>query len=270
MIKCQSCGVDNPEDSKFCTGCGANLAPPASAGEAACTGCGAAIPADSKFCVSCGQPVGPPGPATPAHCTNCGAKLDPDSRFCAACGTPLAAPPLPTGTRLSSGAAGDVEAELAAYRSVLEGRLAQHGFENLGQLAGLDADRIFKRRRFDLAKGGKVTTLCAIKWIPGTLTADAVRMYSQTIFNFGSSQKGLLARSSFQPLVVYPVLISPACPPEVQAFLNSHWPKHLQAYEFPVVAALDSKELFCHRSTPVWGMAFHAGIKREAESLFQP
>jgi RNA polymerase subunit RPABC4/transcription elongation factor Spt4 len=262
--------VDNPEDSKFCTSCGANLAAPAPTGEAACARCGAAIPADSKFCVICGQPVGAPGPATPAHCTNCGAKLDPDSKFCAACGASLSLfPPPPVGTP-SPVSAGDLESELAAYWALLENRLAQHGFENLGQLAGLDADRVFKRQRFDLAKAGKVTTLCAIKWVPGTLTAEAVRMYSQTVFNFGSSQKGLLARSSFQPLVVYPILVSPTCPPEVQAFLNSHWPKRLQAYEFPVVAALGSKELFCHRSTPVWGMAFHSGIKREAESLFQP
>lgn len=82
-----------------------------------------------------------------------------------------------------------------------------------------------------------MTTHCAVKWVPGTLTADAVRLYSKTVFNFGSSQKAFLARSSFQPLVVYPVTVSPACPPDVQAFLNSHWPKRLRAYEFPAVAA---------------------------------
>lgn len=270
MIKCQSCGLDNPEDSKFCTGCGANLTPPAPAGEATCAGCGAAIPTDSKFCVSCGQPVGPSGSPTPAHCTNCGGKLDPDSKFCATCGASVGAPPLPGEAAFSSAPTGDLESELAAYWAALDNRLAQHGFERLGQVAGLDADRVFKRQRFDLAKAGKVTTLCAVKWVPGTLTSDAVRLYSQTVFNFGSSQKEFLARSSFQPLVVYPVLVSPVCPPDVQAFLNSHWPKRLQAYEFPAVAALSSKELFCHRSTPVWGLAFHAGIKREAESLFQP
>jgi len=70
--------------------------------------------------------------------------------------------------------------------------------------------------------------------------------------------------------VVYPVILSPACPPEAQAFLSSHWPKRFQAYEFPVVLALATKELFCHRSTPVWGLAFHAGFVREAETLFRP
>jgi hypothetical protein len=165
---------------------------------------------------------------------------------------------------------GDMEAALTAYRALLDGRLASSGFEIIGQATGLDADRVFRRQRFDLAKGGKVTTLCAVKWSPGTLTPESVRGYSETLFNFGNSQKKLLARSAFQPLVVYPVLVTPACPPEAQAFLNSYWPKHYQAYEFPVVVALGSKELFCHRSTPLWGMAYHAGFVKEAASLFMP
>jgi Double zinc ribbon/zinc-ribbon domain len=268
MIKCQSCGADNTGDSRFCTGCGTSLTPPAPAGEMQCAACGAAVAADSKFCVACGQPVGAPAATTPAHCTNCGAKLEPGSRFCTECGTSLAASATQEGGAPAPGA-GDVEAALAAYWAGLEGRLAQNGFEAVGRAAGLDADRLFKRQRFDLAKAGKVTTLCAAKWAP-SVSAESVRLYSQTVFNFASAQKGLLARSSFQPLVVYPVLVMAACPPEIQAFLNSHWPKRLMAYEFPVVVALSSKELFCHRSTPVWGMAFHAGFVREAGLLFQP
>jgi hypothetical protein len=267
MTKCRSCGTDNPEDSKFCTGCGAGLTPPPAPGGGTCAGCGAGLASDSSFCVECGRPVAAAGNAAPAHCTGCGAKLDPGSAFCTGCGAPVGQA---AGGTTAGAPAGDMEAALAAYWSGLEGRLAQAGFEKLGLAAGLDADRIWKRQRFDLAKAGKVTTLCAVKWVPGPLTVGAVQVYSQTVFNFGSTQKALLARSSFQPLVVYPVLVAPAFPPEVQAFLDSHWPKRLQAYEYPVVAALGTREIACHRSTPVWGLAFHAGIKREAETLFQP
>jgi len=265
MIKCQSCGMDNPEDSKFCTGCGAATAPPAPAGGLTCAGCGAAVPEDSKFCVACGQPVGAPRSAPAAHCTNCGAKLEPGSEFCAGCGVQVAPQP-PTG----GAGTGDSDTALAAYWSLLDNRLGPAGFVAVGQAAGLDADRVFKRQRFDLAKAGKVTTLCAVKWVPGAPTAESVGVFSQTVFTFAGSQKALLARSGFQPLVVYPVIVSPACPPEAQAFLSSHWPKRFQAYEFPVVVALATKEIFCHRSTPVWGMAFHAGFVREAETLFRP
>ncbi len=268
MTKCQSCGADNSEDSKFCTGCGADLTPTAATGEKRCAACGTAVEADSKFCVACGQPIGAPAVTTPAHCTNCGAKLEPGSSFCTECGASLAASAPRAGGGPAPGAGG-MEAALAAYWTGLEARLAQNGFEAVGQIAGLDADRVFKRQRFDLAKAGKVTTLCTAKWAP-SVAAETVRLYSQTVFNFASAQKGLLARSSFQPLVVYPVLVTEACHPEVKAFLNSHWPKRLMAYEFPVVVALESKELFCHRSTPVWGMAFHGGFVREAGLLFQP
>jgi hypothetical protein len=164
----------------------------------------------------------------------------------------------------------DMESALAVYRALIDGRLASSGFEAVGQTVGLEADMLLKRQRFDLAKGGKVTTLCAVKWFPGALTAESVRGLSQTVFNFGNSQKKLLARSAFQPLVVYTVLVTTACPPETQAFLNSYWPKHYQAYEFPVAVSLGTKELFCHRSTPLWGMAVHGGLVKEAASLFMP
>lgn len=267
MSKCQSCGADNPEDSRFCTGCGASLTPPAATGETRCPACGAAVSAGSRFCVACGQPVEGPAAPTPAHCTSCGARLEPGSRFCTECGASLAV--LAAGGVPALPAAGEMDVALAAYWAGFEARLAQSGFEAVGPSAGLDADRVFKRQRFDLAKAGKVTTFCAAKWAP-SVAAETVRLYSQTVFNFASAQKGLLARTSFQPLVVYPVLVTSACPPDVQAFLNSHWPKRLMAYEFPVVVALGSRELFCHRSTPVWGMAFHAGFVREAGLLFQP
>jgi DNA-directed RNA polymerase subunit RPC12/RpoP len=266
MIKCPSCGVNNPEESKFCTGCGADLTPPAATGEARCSGCGAEIPADSKFCVVCGRPVAAETPPAPAFCTSCGAKLDPGSRFCTACGASLAVGPgAETGAVSGSG-----EASLNSYWAGLDARMAQVGFEAFTQAPSLKAERVFLRQRFDLAKAGKVTTFCAVKWFPGPLTAADVRSYSQSVFDFAHSQKGLLSRSAFQPLVVYPVLVSPTCPAEAQGFLSTHWPKRFQAYEFPVVAALESKELVCHRATPVWGMAFHAGFVREAGSLFQP
>ncbi len=240
---------------------------------AKCPACSAENPDDSAFCTECGKPVSAAmaaaGAPTPAHCTNCGAKLEAGSAFCTDCGSPVTAAGTPGGP-VSVAPPGDVNAALAAYWSLIEGRLAQGGYERFGPVAGLDADRAFKRQRFDLVLGGKVTTLCTLKWVPDNPTAVGVQQYSHTIFNFADTQKGLLGRGALQPLVVYPVIVSSACPPDVQAFLNSHWPKRLRSYEFPAVAALASRELFCHRSTPVWGLAFHGSIKREAEALFQP
>mgnify|MGYP002263428393 CR=1 FL=1 len=58
MIKCGSCAFENPDDGKFCTGCGQALVRPPAAPEGPakfCTECGAKIPADSNFCISCGK-----------------------------------------------------------------------------------------------------------------------------------------------------------------------------------------------------------------------
>ena len=46
-MRCSSCGVDNPPDSKFCLGCGSPLA-------LACPSCGKALPAFARFCNECG------------------------------------------------------------------------------------------------------------------------------------------------------------------------------------------------------------------------
>jgi hypothetical protein len=163
-----------------------------------------------------------------------------------------------------------LESALAAYWAAFDARLAQNGFETFDKAAVLSVDRVLRRKRFELGKAGHVTTFCAVKWSSEELTEAFVRGFSQNIFNFANGNKGYFARNAFQPLVVYPVIVAASCPPEVETFLNSHWPKHWMAYEFPVVVSLAPKNVFYHRPTPVWGMAFHAGFKREAETLFQP
>jgi predicted nucleic acid-binding Zn ribbon protein len=265
MLKCTACGTDNPEASKFCTGCGAALGRAVPAGIVTCAACGAAVPADAQFCVACGQPVAVPAAAGPTHCTACGAASEPGSVFCTRCGQSLAGTS-PASVPPASAPPGDV----AGYLALLDTRLVQAAFENLGQMAGLDADRVYRRQRFQLAMLSKVANLCAVKWFPAPLSIESVRGYSQAVFNFAQNQKGLLDHNALQPLAVYPVIVATVCPPDVQAFLNEHWPKRFQAYEFPVVVALGAKAIYYHRSTPVWGMASHLGFAREVESLFLP
>ncbi len=53
-MKCQSCGHELPEQSRFCSHCGAKAAP---AGENKCHACGAALKPNAKFCSHCGAKV---------------------------------------------------------------------------------------------------------------------------------------------------------------------------------------------------------------------
>ena len=233
MIKCPSCAFENPEDGKFCTNCGKTILLP---------------------------PAAPEGPAR--FCTDCGGKIPADSKFCTACGKPFGAEGVPIP------AAGQAAPLALDYLAALDGRLAQNGFEKLEPPAVLGLDRFLRRKRFELAKVGMITTICGVKALPEAATAAYVKDFSKAVFDFATSKKGFLARNAFQQLLVYPVLVAPAVDACVEAFLDSYWNKHWMAYEYPVVVSLGTRQLLLHKSTPVWGAIFHASFKKEAESLF--
>jgi hypothetical protein len=53
-MRCASCGHENREGRKFCTGCGANLV-------MACPACGTASEPGQSFCAECGAEIGMSG-----------------------------------------------------------------------------------------------------------------------------------------------------------------------------------------------------------------
>jgi Double zinc ribbon len=240
MIKCSACALENPDDGKFCTGCGAKLLPPPPPAPSAsegpvrfCTECGAKIPPDSKFCTSCGRTTD------------------------AAAAGPGGAPP-----------AGSGLASAAAYLAGLDQRLAANGFEAIEAPAVLGLDRFLRRKKFELAQIGMVTAVCGVKTLDRPASAAYVKDFSRAVFDAAASKKGFLARNALQQLLAYPVLVAPAVEPGVAEFLAGHWPKHWMAFEFTVVVSLGTREVLMHRSTPVYQALSHAGFKKQAESLF--
>jgi hypothetical protein len=235
MISCSACGLNNPDDGKFCTNCGKPMEPPRSEGV----------------------------PEAADYCTNCGAKLTADSRFCTNCGTAAG-----KGAAHGVASGGDHAQALQGFLATLDGRLSQNGFEKAETPAVLNLDRWMRRKRFQLAMVGTVTTCCGIKLLTETVTSAYAKSFSKSVFDFAVSNKGFLARNAFQQLLVYPVLIAPSYDTDVETFLNSYWNKHWMAYEYPVVISVSARQAAMHRSTPVWGAASHGSFKREAESLF--
>jgi len=242
MIKCPSCSFENPDDGKFCTSCGKTLDSP---------------------------PASPEGPAR--FCTECGAKVPANSQFCAACGKDFAAAGAEGGGSASpvsaSTQAGD-PSSASGYLAILDARLAENGFEKIDPPAVLGLDRFLRRKKFELAQIGMVTAVCGVKSLTDAATSAYVKDFSKAVFDFAVSKKGFFARNAFQQLLVYPVIIAPAVDAGVGAFLDSHWPKHWMAFEFPVVVSLGTRELLMHRSTPVYQALSHSGFKKQAESLF--
>jgi class 3 adenylate cyclase len=59
-LQCNACQHANPEDARFCGGCGASLAR-----ESACPACGHSNPPGQRFCNGCGAPQGEAASAAP-------------------------------------------------------------------------------------------------------------------------------------------------------------------------------------------------------------
>lgn len=77
---CAGCGTLNPEDARFCTGCGQSLQPMPAAASSTCRSCGKPVIPGAKFCPHCGESL-------IIKCTGCGHELQPGQKFCAECGT---------------------------------------------------------------------------------------------------------------------------------------------------------------------------------------
>lgn len=76
--KCLKCGVDLPENAKFCLECGEKIV---LQNENECPNCGKATPA-GKFCLHCGFPIA-------KKCPKCNTDVPANGKFCLECGEKL-------------------------------------------------------------------------------------------------------------------------------------------------------------------------------------
>lgn len=267
MAKCSSCGVENPDDSRFCVGCGNAVAVSEGSSGPTCPGCGAEVPPESKFCVGCGQPTPARGMTVKQICTSCGVENEPGGKFCTGCGKDLQGVP---GQQTTAPSTGDLGPTFQRFLESIDQKMKAASFDKIDVPPLLNLDRSFRRQKLELSKIGHVTTFCGIKCLNEPATTAHVQSFSPNVFDYAVRNKGYLARNAFQPLVVYPVLVASGCSPDAVKFLDSYWPKHWMAYEFPVVVDIASKRLIYHQSKPFWGWMYHESIKNDAESLFTP
>jgi DNA-directed RNA polymerase subunit RPC12/RpoP len=262
MINCPSCGAEGPDESKFCVSCGKTIPAKTNVAKPRCSSCNSEVTEGSKFCVNCGAPLTKINVEWTPACTQCGAETPKDSKFCTNCGATLEASANEPFSGVASGGA------LERYFSSLEGKMVNAGFETFEKPAIINLDRAFRRKKFELAKVGSVTTFCGVKYVSGTIQGNIVETFSKNLFDYALRNKGFFARNAFQSVLVYPVIITAGAPADVQNFLDSYWPKHWMAFEFPVIVDISIKKILCHSSTPLWGWAFHEGFKKDAEMLF--
>lgn len=77
-INCSNCGVELPENAKFCLSCGEKIQVQ---NGIRCAGCGEVTP-EGKFCLHCGAPMS-------KKCPQCGMDLPSNGKFCLECGQKL-------------------------------------------------------------------------------------------------------------------------------------------------------------------------------------
>lgn len=83
-MKCQQCGLNNSELSKYCRKCGSPLEI-----RLPCAECGSDNPGDSIFCIECGEKLSGVKKSVKKNqrkCKDCGQFNDLDALFCVACG----------------------------------------------------------------------------------------------------------------------------------------------------------------------------------------
>jgi membrane protease subunit (stomatin/prohibitin family) len=81
---CPDCSAMNPEEARFCSGCGRGLQEPDHQPEGAeeriaCRSCGKSVAAGAKFCTHCGESM-------VVKCAGCGHELQSGQKFCGECG----------------------------------------------------------------------------------------------------------------------------------------------------------------------------------------
>jgi len=75
-VTCPKCGIDTPQNSRFCYKCGHEMV-----ASNRCPECSTDLPLEASFCFACGKKLG-----EKITCGKCSAKLPPGSKFCTNCG----------------------------------------------------------------------------------------------------------------------------------------------------------------------------------------
>ena len=91
--RCTNCGAEIPNNSTFCSSCGAAVIQEKAvdiSNLVKCANCGKMVEKGMNFCTFCGSPmVVANDEIKESICENCGAELNDGAAFCIKCGTPV-------------------------------------------------------------------------------------------------------------------------------------------------------------------------------------
>ena len=156
------------------------------------------------------------------------------------------------------------------YLLVLDSKMEDYGFVRFHQeLHDLQVDRFFRRRKFSIIRFSIVDTFCVVKYIPKDLTTEFLKSFGRQIFKFSLKNKIWIPRGFGGWTVAYPLLVTDTISDDVRLFIRKYNPKRLASVEFPVVVELSSKSVFYYTRTPLWGLFYFYGLRKEVKRLFR-
>jgi hypothetical protein len=195
-------------------------------------------------------------------CGHCGASMPEGSRFCEQCGYSVA---LSIGTDPTLHTASATGAN--NYLSLIEPRLKLGGFTILRNVP-------VTPWRVDLVAtqtSGNVLTYKLLRVILATamdrVDEQTIRNYSGIMSKYAQDTTGTATVWRSTTVVIYPVIITRNVPDAMKMWLkNTAMEKHFAAFEFPVLALTDTREIIFLTKTPFYGWALYKGFRKFAET----
>ena len=157
------------------------------------------------------------------------------------------------------------------YLLKLSSRMKRSGFSEFDRhLQGFQVDLSFHRREFVLAKFSVVDTFVMVTRALEGCTPTLFETFSQHVFQFALDHKSEWPRGLGGCAVSYPVLVVDASMEDIRLFVEAYCPKHWSSFEFPVLVDLSSQSVYHYTATPVLGLLYYQGFRKETRELFWP
>lgn len=159
---------------------------------------------------------------------------------------------------------------LPQYLSTLDQWMQYFGFSAVTIENNLQVEKIYKRSKFETSKFGTVDTYCFVKSTIENATGEMLGSYSSQAFELAARHRTGRPLGMGAMLIVYPLLITKNITQELYTYLKNYCPKHMAAAEFPSVLDTATEYLYYYELTPVWGLAYYNGYRKETYSLYSP
>lgn len=155
------------------------------------------------------------------------------------------------------------------YFELIKQWMQYFGCSSLNPHPESGTDLVFHKSENQLSKFGKVDSYIFIKHF-SAVDANTLVQYSTKMYGHASKHRAGMPLGFGAMLVVFPLIITDKISNEAYNAVMQYCPKHFAAAEFPSIFDLSTEYLYYYDKTPVWGMAYYDGYRRDTYKYFSP